>query len=170
MLIRINGKEPDRPFYVSENVSLIGDVRLGSNVSIWFNSVLRADIKHIAVGDYSNIQDACALHVTEELPVEIGRYVTVGHGVVLHGCSIDDYVLIGMGSTVLDNAKIGKGCIIAAGTVVKENAVIPPYSLVAGVPGTIKRQLDGTVIEQLKMHAEHYVKYAENMKNAELMD
>lgn len=170
MLIKINGKKPQKPMYMSEDVTLIGDVRVGENVSIWFKSVLRADINHISVGDYSNVQDISAMHVTEELPVEVGRYVTIGHGVILHGCKVDDYVLIGMGSTVLDNAGIGTGCIIAAGTVVKENAVIPPFSLVAGVPGTVKKTLDKTVIEQLKMHAEHYVKYAKDMFNAELTD
>jgi len=143
MIIKINDKTPQSPFYLSENAVLIGDVRCGKNSSIWFGTVLRADINYIKVGDYSNIQDLSVGHVTEELPLIIGDYVTVGHNVVMHGCTICSNTLIGMGSTILDGAVIGEGCIIAAGTVVKEKSVIEPYSLVAGVPGIFKKIIRG---------------------------
>lgn len=164
MLIRVRDKIPQKPYYMSQDATLIGDVRVGKYVSIWFKTVLRGDIHHISIGDYSNVQDSSVAHVTEELPVELGNYVIVGHNVIMHGCKVNDYCLLGMGSVILDNARIGKGCIIAAGSVVKENAVIPDFSLVAGVPGTVKKTLDESVIEQLKHHALSYVEYAKMMK------
>ncbi len=169
MLIKINNKIPQEPFYLSEDATLIGDIRIGKNVSIWFKTVLRGDINYIEIGDFSNVQDLSVGHVTEELPVILGKYVTVGHNVIMHGCTVGDYTLLGMGSTILDNAKIGKGCIIAAGTVVKENALIPDYSLVAGVPGIIKKTLDKSIIDQLKHHAEAYFEYAKAMKTSEII-
>ncbi len=165
MLIKVKNHEPQKPFYHSEDADLIGDVRVGDYVSIWFKTVLRADINYIKIGNYSNIQDTSVAHVTEELPVILGDYVTVGHNVIMHGCNVSDYVLLGMGSIILDNAKIGKGCIIAAGAVIKENTVVPDFSLVAGIPGTVKKTLDTSVIEQLKKHALSYVDYAKQMKS-----
>lgn len=170
MIIRVNGFEPQRPFYMSEDATLIGDVRFGEKCSVWFKTVLRGDIKHIELGNYTNIQDMSVGHVTEELPVILGNYVTVGHGVIMHGCTVNDCTLLGMGATILDNAVIGRGCIIAAGTVIKENSIIPDFSLVAGVPGKIKKTMTPGVIETLKEHAMSYVKYAEDMKNAQIID
>ncbi|MDD3802933.1 MAG: gamma carbonic anhydrase family protein [bacterium] len=164
MLIRISDKEPQSPFYLSEDATLIGDVRCKTMSSVWFKSVLRADINFIELGEYSNIQDLCACHVTEELPCVIGDYVTVGHGAILHGCTVENCVLIGMGSTVLDKAVIGEGSIIAAGTIIKEGVKIPPYSLVAGVPGAIKKVLGRESADHLKRHALSYVEYATFMK------
>lgn len=170
MIIKINGNTPDKPFYIADDATIIGDIRLGEYVSIWFKVVLRGDINYIEVGDYSNVQDLSMGHVTEELPVILGKYVTVGHNVIMHGCTVGDYSLLGMGSVILDNAKIGKGCIIAAGTVIKENAIIPDFSLVAGVPGKIKKTLDEKIINKLKEHANSYVKYARDMKeNGEIV-
>ncbi len=164
MIIKINGKTPDKPFYLADDATIVGDIRLGEFVSIWFKTVLRGDINYIEIGDYSNVQDLSMGHVTEELPVILGKYITVGHNVIMHGCTVGDYSLLGMGSVILDNAKIGKGCIVAAGTVIKENAIIPDYSLVAGVPGKIKKTLDEKIIDELKEHAISYVKYAVAMK------
>ncbi|PIP14574.1 MAG: gamma carbonic anhydrase family protein [bacterium (Candidatus Stahlbacteria) CG23_combo_of_CG06-09_8_20_14_all_34_7] len=164
MLIKISNKRPILPFYLSEDAALIGDVRCKEMSSIWFKSVLRADINYIELGKNSNIQDMCVCHVTEELPCIIGEYVTIGHNAVLHGCQIGDYVLIGMGSIILDKAKIGKGSIVAAGTVIKEGMIVPPFSLVAGVPGIIKKKLGPEMIENLKKHALSYVEYAKAMK------
>uniref|UniRef100_A0A7C3N7M2 Gamma carbonic anhydrase family protein n=1 Tax=candidate division WOR-3 bacterium TaxID=2052148 RepID=A0A7C3N7M2_UNCW3 len=170
MLIKLKDKEPQRPFYCSENAVLIGDVRCKEFSSVWFNSVLRGDINYIEVGRYSNIQDLSVCHVTFELPCIIGDYVTVGHNAVLHGCNISNYVLIGMGSVILDGAKIGEGSIIAAGTVVKENSVIPPFSLVAGVPGQVKKTLPESIIEDLKKHAASYFEFAKSIKeNGEIL-
>ncbi len=148
------------PFYKSKGVHIIGDVRFGEYVSVWFGSVLRGDINYIYVGNYSNIQDLTVIHVTEELPVIIGDYVTVGHRALIHGCEIGDNTLIGMGAIILDRAKIGKNCIIAAGSVVKEGMVIPDNTLVAGVPAKIKREVTEEEIKLLKESALHYVEYA----------
>lgn len=164
MLIKISGKTPVQPYYLSEDAVLIGDVRCGENSSVWFKSVLRADINFIELGKFSNIQDMCVCHVTEDLPCIIGDYVTIGHNAVLHGCTIGNYVLVGMGSTVLDRAVIGEGSIIAAGTVIKEGMEVPPFSLVAGVPGSIKKELSKETIEHLREHALSYRKYAGMMK------
>lgn len=164
MIIKIKDKTPQIPYYLSEDAVLIGDIRCGENSSVWFKSVLRGDINYISIGKFSNIQDMCVCHVTEKLPCIVGDYVTVGHNAVLHGCSIDDYVLVGMGSILLDGATIGKGSIIAAGTVVKENMIIEPYSLVAGVPGVVKKRLNQNVIEELKKHAESYFEFAKDLK------
>ena len=123
-------------YYFKSNRSFIkGDVRIKNNVSIWPFAVLRGDLNYIEVGENSNIQDGCVLHVTDELPVVIGNYVTVGHNAVIHGCKICNNVLIGMGSIILDNAQISSGCIIAAGSVVLQGEIISANSLVAGVPG-----------------------------------
>lgn len=166
MLIKIENKIPIMPYYISEDAVIIGDVRCLEFSSVWFKSILRADINYISLGKYSNIQDMCVCHVTEDLPVKIGDYVTIGHGAILHGCEIDDYVLIGMGSTILDGAKIGMGSIVAAGSVIKERTVIPPFSLVAGVPASVKKDLNkDEIIEQMKNHAVAYYEYAKNMKN-----
>lgn len=164
MIIKLNGKSPKEPYYLSENAVLIGDVRCFEMSSVWFGTVLRGDINYISIGKYSNVQDLSVGHVTETLPLIIGDYVTIGHGVILHGCSIGSYSLIGMGSTILDGAVIGEGCIIAAGTVIKENAVIEPFSLVAGVPGVFKKKLPESTVEMLKEHAVSYCRYAEAMK------
>ncbi|MEJ5306900.1 MAG: gamma carbonic anhydrase family protein [candidate division WOR-3 bacterium] len=164
MFIKLNNKEPQPPFYISEDAVLIGDVRCKENSSIWFKSVLRGDINYIEIGKYSNVQDLSVCHVTFELPCIVGDYVTVGHNAVLHGCKISNYVLIGMGSVILDGVEIGEGSIIAAGTVVKENSKIPPFSLVAGVPGQIKKTLPESVIDDLKKHAESYFEFAKSLK------
>jgi len=164
MIIKYNNIIPDKPFYISENATLIGDVRFGDNVSIWFGSVLRGDINYITVGNFSNIQDNSVLHVANEFPVIIGDYVTVGHNAIIHGCTIEDFCLIGMGAIILDGASIEKGSIIAAGAVVKENAIIPENSLVVGIPGVVKRILPNNIIDTLKESAEHYVEIAKTYR------
>ncbi|HHT19943.1 MAG TPA: gamma carbonic anhydrase family protein [Tissierellia bacterium] len=129
--------------YVAEYAVLAGDVRLADYASVWHFVSARGDVNAIRIGRYSNIQDNAVLHVTDESACIIGDYVTVGHGAILHGCTIDDHVLVGMGATVLSGARIGRGSIVAAGAVVKEGADIPPNSLVAGVPAKILRTLEG---------------------------
>ncbi len=148
------------PFYKSKGVYIIGDVRFGENVSVWFGSVLRADINYIQIGNYSNIQDLTVVHLTEDLPVIIGDYVTVGHRALIHGCEIGNNVLIGMGAIILDRAKIGNNCIVAAGSVIKEGMVVPDNTLVAGVPAKIKREVTEEEVKLLKESALHYVEYA----------
>lgn len=141
-LVDLGEKSPDLypGSWVAPGAWLIGDVRLAAGVSVWYTAVLRADGASISIGDASNIQDGCVLHADPGLPVTVGARVTVGHRAILHGCVIDDDVLVGMGATVLNGARIGHGSIIAAGAVVLAGATIPPYSLVAGVPGKVRRE------------------------------
>src|SRR5438067_9927344 len=128
--------------YVDESAQIIGDVELGENCSVWMNAVLRGDVHSIRVGANSNIQDCSVLHgMKGKYPVVIGDWVTVGHSVTLHGCSIGDRCLIGMGVIILNNARIGEGCIIAAGTLIPENTMVPPRTLWMGSPGKQRREL-----------------------------
>ena len=139
-----HGIEPkiDEEAFVAEEAFLSGDVRVAKYASVWPGVVARGDIAHISIGECSNVQDLSCLHVADDKPCIIGDYVTVGHCACLHGCEIEDHVLIGMGATVLTGAKVGRGSIIAAGALVLENAVIPPNSLVVGVPGKVVRTQD----------------------------
>ncbi len=127
--------------YMAPGSAVIGRVSLGDNVSVWFNSVIRADEGEIRIGEGSNIQDLCVLHTDEGHILSIGRNVTVGHRCVIHGCTVEDNCLIGMGAIIMNGACIGSGSIIAAGSVVLENTIIPPNSLAAGVPATVKKTL-----------------------------
>ena len=123
----------------ADNISLIGDVTVGEMVSLWYGCVLRGDVSPISVGDGSNIQDGCVLHGAEDLPTVVGRNVVVGHNATVHGCVVEDGCLIGMGATLLNGCRIGAGSIIGAGALVSEGKVIPPRSLVLGVPGRVVR-------------------------------
>ena len=127
--------------WVAPNASIIGDVTLEKNTSIWFNATLRGDIENIYVGEGSNIQDGSVLHTDPGFPLKIGKDVTIGHLVMLHGCTIEDNSLIGIGAVILNGAKIGKNCIIGANALITENKVIPDNSLVVGSPGKIVRQV-----------------------------
>jgi gamma-carbonic anhydrase len=143
--------------FVAANATLVGDVTLGEESSVWYQSVLRADIHRIVVGPRSNIQDGSVLHLADEFGVEIGELVTVGHKAVIHACTIGDEVLIGMGAIVLDGAEIGARSIIGAGALVTGGKKIPPGSLVLGSPGKVVKQL--TLDEQagIKVWAQRYV-------------
>ncbi len=132
----------DEEAFVAPQVFLSGDVRIGKYSSLWPGVVARGDVNYISVGECSNVQDLVCLHVADDAPCIIGDYVTVGHSAVLHGCEIEDHVLIGMNATVLTGSKIGRGSIIAAGALVRENEVIPPNSLVVGMPGKVVRTQD----------------------------
>lgn len=158
MLVEFRGKKPciEKPSFVAENATLIGDVRVGARVSIWFGAVVRADINAITVGQGTNIQDNVVIHVDETHPVRIGEDVTVGHGAILHGCTIGDGALIGMGATVLDGAEIGEGCIIGAGTVVTQGVKIPAGSMVLGLPGKVVRTLTEAEVAALREHSREY--------------
>ena len=146
--------------YVDESAQVIGDVVLGEQASVWMNAVVRGDVNSIRIGDYSNIQDCCVLHgMRNQYSVTVGEWVTVGHNVTLHGCTVEDTCLIGMASVILNNARIGRGSIIAAGTVIPENAVIEANSLVAGVPGKIRRKLKREDEEMILRYARNYLDY-----------
>ncbi len=156
------GKTPRVPAtaYVDQSAQLLGDVVLGEHSSVWMNAVLRGDVHEIRVGAYSNVQDCSVLHgMKERYGVYLGEYVTVGHSVTLHGCTIGDRCLIGMGAVILNNAKVGAGCIIAAGTVVPENAVVEPESLWAGVPGKLRKKLTPADQEMILRYARNYLGY-----------
>ena len=142
--------------WIAPNATVIGDVTLEKNTSIWFNATLRGDVENIYVGEGSNIQDGCVLHTDPGYPLKIGKNVTVGHLVTLHGCIVDDNSLIGIGAVILNNAKIGKNCIIGANALITENKNIPDNSLVLGSPGKIARQVTDEEVKLITKNANHY--------------
>jgi len=154
--------------WVAPNATIIGDVRLEKNTSIWFNATLRGDIENIHVGEGSNIQDGSVLHTDPGYPLKIGKNVTVGHLVMLHGCTIGDNSLIGIGAVILNNAKIGNNCVIGAKSLITENKEIPDNSLVVGSPGRIIRKLTEDEIKAVKENAIRYQanwkKYSKSIK------
>ena len=137
-----------------------GNVRMGELASVWYHAVVRGDREPVCIGSRSNIQDNCVVHVDAGYPVEIGENVTVGHGAILHGCSIGDNSLIGMGSILMNGCSIGKNCIIGAGTLVTQGMVIPDNSLVIGNPGKVKRPVTEAEIEQNLKNAALYAEEA----------
>ena len=147
--------------WVAPNANVIGDVTLEKNTSIWFNTTLRGDIENIYVGEGSNVQDGSVLHTDPGYPLKIGKNVTVGHLVMLHGCTIGDNSLIGIGAVILNNAKIGKNCVIGAKSLITENKEIPDNSLVVGSPGRVIRKLTE---EEVKAVKENAIRYQENWK------
>lgn len=149
-LITFNGVAPQvhPDAFVAPTAVLIGAVEVAAGASVWFGAVLRADFNRILIGAGSNVQDGCVLHTNEELPTIVGANVTVGHLTLLEGCTIEDGALIGMGSVVLNHARVGAGSLVAAGSVVREGMSIPPGVLAAGVPAVVKRALDETLRER----------------------
>ena len=146
--------------YVDDSAQIIGDVVLGEHASVWMNAVVRGDVNSIRIGANSNIQDCAVLHGMRYVyPVHVGDWVTIGHNATVHGCVLADAVLIGIGATVLNDARIGEGSIIAAGAVIPEHTVIPPNSLVAGVPGKVRRTLDDADRELILKYARNYLDY-----------
>lgn len=149
--------------FVAPNATIIGDVEIGEDASIWFNVVVRGDVNRIRIGERTNVQDGAVLHVTyEEFSLEIGSHVTTGHGAILHGCTIEDCCLIGMGARILDGASIGRFRLVAAGPVVREGTKVPENTLVAGVPAKVKRSLSPEEIESIMRSAERYVGYKQD--------
>jgi carbonic anhydrase/acetyltransferase-like protein (isoleucine patch superfamily) len=148
--------------FVADNASVIGSVRLMERSSVWFNVVIRGDNEWITIGPETNVQDGSVLHTDPGLTLNLGRGVTVGHQVMLHGCEIGDYSLIGINAVVLNGAKIGKHCLIGANTLIPEGMEVPDGSMVVGSPGKIKRELTDNQKKMLEMSAAHYVKNAEN--------
>ena len=147
--------------WVAPNANVIGDVTLEKNTSIWFNATLRGDIENIYVGEGSNVQDGSVLHTDPGYPLKIGKNVTVGHLVMLHGCTIGDNSLIGIGAVILNNAKIGNNCVIGAKSLITENKEIPDNSLVVGSPGRVIRKVTD---EEVKAIKENAIRYQENWK------
>ena len=153
--------------WVAPNATIIGDVTLEKNSSIWFNAVLRGDIENIHIEEGSNIQDGSVLHTDPGYPLKVGKNVTVGHLVMLHGCTIEDNSLIGIGAVILNNAKIGKNCIIGAKALIAENKEIPDDSLVVGSPGRVLRKVTEeekkTVIENTKHYQDNWKRYSKSI-------
>lgn len=152
--------------YIDDSAQVIGDVEIGENSSVWMNAVLRGDVFAIRIGGHSNVQDCCVLHgMRYKYGVTMGDWVTVGHSVTLHGCTVGNRCLIGMGVVILNNAQIGEGSIIAAGTVIPENTVVEPYSMWMGVPGKFKKRIDDEASQQMILqYAKNYVDYTEQYR------
>jgi carbonic anhydrase/acetyltransferase-like protein (isoleucine patch superfamily) len=152
--------ETDPNSWVAPNAVLIGKVKLEAGASVWFNAVLRGDNELIYIGENSNVQDGTVMHTDMGSPLEIGKGVTIGHNVMLHGCSVGDYSLIGINSVILNGAKIGKYCLIGANSLIGEGKVIPDGSLVMGSPGKVVRELTDIQKKMLEASAAHYVSNA----------
>jgi carbonic anhydrase/acetyltransferase-like protein (isoleucine patch superfamily) len=150
-------KTVDDNFWIAPNASVIGDVNLERDASIWFNAILRADNEPITIGEGSNVQDGAIIHTDPGYACNIGKKVTVGHMAMLHGCSIGDGSLIGIGSVVLNGAKIGKNCIIGSKALVTEGMEVPDGSMVLGIPGKIKKTLSEEEQSVVPLGAEHYI-------------
>jgi len=146
--------------FIAEGAQVIGDVQIGDDSSVWFNAVVRGDIHHIRIGNRTNIQDGVVCHVMRgECPCILGDSVTIGHGVVLHGCTVESSCLVGMNATVLNDVRVGEHSIVAAGSLLPEGMVVPPGSLVMGVPGRVRRSLTPDEVASVDAYAERYREY-----------
>ncbi|MCX5241372.1 gamma carbonic anhydrase family protein [Streptomyces prunicolor] len=162
LIVGIGGREPkvDESAFVAPTASVIGDVTLSAGASVWYGAVLRGDVEGISVGASSNVQDNCTLHADPGFPVSVGERVSVGHNAVVHGATVEDDCLIGMGATVLNGAVIGAGSLVAAQALVPQGMVVPPGSLVAGVPAKVRRELSGEEREGLTLNGTMYAELA----------
>ena len=162
MILEYNGIKPKigKNVFIADTATVIGDVVIKDNASIWYGTVLRGDMASIVVGECTNIQDNCTVHTDVDKPAIIGDNVTVGHNAVVHGCIIENNCLIGIHSVVLSNAHVKTGSVVAAGSVVKQGQIVGPYHLVAGIPATAKKELTKDSLEKRKQTAKHYVKLA----------
>jgi carbonic anhydrase/acetyltransferase-like protein (isoleucine patch superfamily) len=160
----IEGTIPESVF-IARNATVLGDVTVGNDVGIWFGAVVRADKDHIHIGARSNIQDNCVVHTSTGFPVSIGEDVSVGHGAILHGCTVHDRVLVGMGAIIMNGAIVGEDSFIGAGAVVTEGTTVPPGSLVLGVPGKVVKQVTPAQRENILKNARSYLELAERYRN-----
>ena len=164
MITTYNGTSPQiaKSAFIAAGAQVIGDVHIGEHSSVWFNCVLRGDCYHIRIGERTNIQANTVIHVTQgQYATIIGSFVTVGHSAVLHGCTIKDRCLIGIGAIVLDDVTIGEESFIAAGSLVTPGTVIPPRSMVMGAPAKVRRQVTDEEVARIDEHWQHYVEYKE---------
>ena len=167
MIRQYKGKSPEigSSAYIDDSAHIIGDVVIGEESSVWFNATIRGDVNYIRIGARTNIQDSSVLHVTKGThPLFIGSEVTVGHSVTLHGCTIKDRCLIGMGAIILDGAEVGEDSIVGAGALVKEGMRVKPKTLVVGVPAREVRQLTDEEVQRIKTSARNYIDYMSEYK------
>ena len=162
----LDGVQPDiaPDAWIADSAQVMGRVSVGAQASVWFGTVVRGDTESITIGEGSNVQDASVLHADLDTPLVIGRHVTVGHQVMLHGCTIGDESLIGIGTIVLNGAKIGKNCLVGAGALVTEGKEFPDGSMIIGSPAKVVRQLTAEQIEGLRRSAQHYIDNAHRFK------
>lgn len=156
----------DATAWIAPAAQVMGRVRIGAGASVWYGAVLRGDNASIEIGPRSNVQDLSVLHTDDDYPMTVGADVTVGHRAILHGCSIEDACLIGMGATVMNGAVIGSGSLVGAGALVTEGSVIPPLSLVLGAPGKVVRAIDDAGVEQILASAHHYIEQARRHRDS----
>lgn len=169
LILDIKGKSPKygEECWFAPNATLVGDIEMGNECTIWFNAVVRADVNQIVMGNKVNIQDGAVIHCTyEKTKTTIGHNVSIGHNAILHGCVVDDEVLIGMGAIVMDGAKIGKNAIIGAGAVVTQNTIVPPGTVWAGNPAKYLKDVNESLAEVFLRTANNYVLYASWLKDA----
>ncbi len=169
MISQFRNKSPKihNSCFIAHSTEIIGDVEIGKESSVWFGTVIRGDMHHIRIGNRTNIQDNCTVHVTTDTsPTIIGNGVTIGHGAIIHGCTIEDNCLIGMGSIIMDNAVIGEGSIIAAGALVSPDTNVPHRTLMVGVPAKPLRNTTTEEYDEILDRARHYYDFAQEYKNA----
>lgn len=157
----------DSTVFIAEGAIVLGDVHLGRDASVWYNTVIRGDTDRITIGDETNIQDLCMIHTDPGIHCQIGPRVTVGHRVILHGCTVEEECLIGMGAILLNGVRVGKGSIIGAGAVLLEGTEIPPGSLVVGIPGRVVREVSEAMRARLDQSWRHYVAKARQHRAGE---
>ncbi len=162
-IYELDGAAPKlgKDVWIAESADVMGAVELGDNASVWFGAVIRGDVAHITIGKNSNVQDGSVLHADSGVPLVIGSDVTIGHQVMLHGCTIGDGSLIGIQAVILNKAKIGKGCIVGAGSLVTEGKEFPDFSMIMGSPAKLVRQLDEATVQKLMLSAQTYVANAQ---------
>lgn len=161
-IVSYRGKTPNihPSVFIADGVHIIGDVEIGKDSSVWYNTVIRGDVNYIRIGKRTNVQDNTVIHVTnKKFPTNIGSNVTIGHNAVIHACTINDYCLIGMGAIILDDAKVGQYSLVAAGAVVTMGSIIPEGTLAAGVPAKVVRPLTDEERQSLVQSAQNYIDY-----------
>lgn len=172
MRLRLDDSVPSLPdsTFVAPNAVIVGDVVLGEDVSVWYSATLRGDIDRITVGERSNVQDSATLHADPGYPCLVGSGVTIGHNAVVHGCTVGDDVLVGMGAVILNGAEIGAESLIAAGSVVGQGMRVPSRSLVAGIPATVKRSLRDDEVDHIRTNGAAYVELGRRHTRTESVD
>jgi carbonic anhydrase/acetyltransferase-like protein (isoleucine patch superfamily) len=157
----------DPSAYIARGAIVLGDVHLGQDASVWYNAVIRGDTEWIRIGDQSNIQDLAMVHADPGIPCLVGHRVTVGHRVILHGCTVEDECLIGMGAILLNGVRVGRGSIVGAGAVLVEGTEVPPGSVVLGMPGRVVRPADEAILGRIDRAWRHYVELSRRHRDGE---